>query len=94
LRIARTRKKVFCRDNEEVSAAGQGSGAADPGLRFARAQCPAGGASGRGIGPGGRVSPQTVSRITQEMDQAVKQFHIIERCFVKIRHRTGPWFAL
>jgi hypothetical protein len=47
-----TRKKVFYRDNEEVSAAGQGSGAADPGLRFARAQCPAGGASGRGIGPG------------------------------------------
>ena len=60
--------------NQEVSTASRRSGAADR-EAFLR------GISTRQVGrvvavfTGERVSPQTVSRITQELDQAVQQFH-------------------
>jgi hypothetical protein len=67
-------KGISAGGDEEVSAASRGSGAADPGGVAARDQHSQ---VGRVVAAftGERVSPQTVSRITQELDQAVKQFH-------------------
>src|SRR2546429_5606758 len=57
-----------------VSAAGGGGLAVDPGGIFARDQQAAGGAGSATL-TGEVVSAQTVSKLTRDLDEAVRQFH-------------------
>ena len=76
LRIAHTRGKTFAGGTEAISAAGGGGFVVDPGTSFsARDQHAAGGSGGGETITGETVSAQTVSKLTRDLDEAVRQFH-------------------
>jgi hypothetical protein len=75
LRIARTREKSLLPGGAAAVSAASGRGVdVDPGSILAWDQHAASGAGGSGL-TGEVVSTQTVSKLTRDSDEAVRQFH-------------------